>query len=155
MRAQRARKGAEGTRPLRRISPARMPSSKKSDPAPIRETALRSGLATRRYTPVKTDADIEYMVAATGFISDCFDAVEEKFITVTRFKNVRSWTKILMPPWGPIVPVASRSFHTRPEQQRCRSTGLRNARHFTIFVIASGAALSYSCGYFAFPISQS
>jgi hypothetical protein len=64
-----------------------MPSSKKSDSAPVRETALRSGLATRRYTPVKTDADIEYMVAATGVIADCFDAVKEKFITAIKIQK--------------------------------------------------------------------
>jgi hypothetical protein len=77
MRAQRARKGAEGTRPLRRISPARMPSSKESDPAPVRETALRFGLAARRSTPVKTDAEIEYMVAVTRVVVDGFDAIKK------------------------------------------------------------------------------
>src|SRR5437867_9479424 len=45
-----------------------MPSSKKSDPAPVGETALSFGLAARRSAPVKTDAEIEYMVAVTGVI---------------------------------------------------------------------------------------
>jgi hypothetical protein len=78
-----------------------MPSSKKADSAPVRETALRSGLATRRYTSVKTDADIEYMVAATGVIADCFDAVEEKFITVTKIQKRAIMDKEFNPPLGP------------------------------------------------------
>jgi hypothetical protein len=54
-----------------------MPSSKESDSAPVRETALSFGLATRRSTPVKTDADIEHMVTVTGVIADRFDAVKK------------------------------------------------------------------------------
>jgi hypothetical protein len=87
MRAQRARKGAEGTRPLRRISPARMPSSKESDPAPVRKTALRFGLAARRSTPVKTDAEIEYMVAVTGVVVDGFDAIKKSAATTVTSPN--------------------------------------------------------------------
>ena len=68
MRAQRARKGAEGTRPLRRISPARMPSSKKSDPAPVGETALRFGFAARGAAPCEPDANIKYMIAVARII---------------------------------------------------------------------------------------
>jgi hypothetical protein len=72
-----------------------------------------------------------------------FDAVKEKFITVTKIQK------------RAIMDKEDKHLVLFEKQHQCRSLGLQNARHFTILAIVRRAALSHPCSYLAFSLYQS
>jgi hypothetical protein len=83
--AKGVERGAEGTRPLRRLSPTRMPSIDKTDPAPV--CGQRYSFATRRSAPGKTDTKIKYMIAPARVVVDGVNPVEKEFITIAEIQK--------------------------------------------------------------------